>query len=200
MLTNLYIDGLNLYHRAVKGTPYKWLDLRRLAETLFPHDAIQSIHYFTSRLITRPGKSRVREEGRQLRQNAYLRALESTPGLFVHYGAYLVVGEKPPIEKKTDVNLASRLIADGFKGAYEQAAVISKDTDFVGALRCVRDEVGLPVVIVNPDCIENEETPDELRESATRVVRVRKRHLAACQFPPVVYDGNGAISKPPEWE
>lgn len=98
MLTNLYIDGLNLYHRAVKNTPHKRLDLRRLA--LFPRDAIQSIHYFTSRLITRPGKSRDREEQRQLRQNAYLRALEATPGLFVHYGACLVVGEKPPIERK----------------------------------------------------------------------------------------------------
>ena len=27
MKTNVYIDGLNLYYRAVQGTPYKWLDI-----------------------------------------------------------------------------------------------------------------------------------------------------------------------------
>ena len=36
MITNLYIDGFNLYYRALKDTPFRWLDLRRLAETLFP--------------------------------------------------------------------------------------------------------------------------------------------------------------------
>ena len=27
MKTNVYIDGLNLYYRAVQGTQYKWLDI-----------------------------------------------------------------------------------------------------------------------------------------------------------------------------
>ena len=57
-----------------------------------------------------------------------------------------------PQEKETDVNLAARLIVDGCKGAYQQAALISKDSDFVGAMRAVRNELGLPVVLVNPDC------------------------------------------------
>ncbi len=29
MLTNVYVDGFNFYYGAVKGTPYKWLDIRR---------------------------------------------------------------------------------------------------------------------------------------------------------------------------
>ena len=32
----LYVDGFNLYYRAVRGTPFKWLDLRKLGEALFP--------------------------------------------------------------------------------------------------------------------------------------------------------------------
>ena len=28
--TNVYIDDLNLFYGALKGTPYKWLDLNRL--------------------------------------------------------------------------------------------------------------------------------------------------------------------------
>ena len=54
MLTNLYIDGFNLYNRAVKHTSFKWLDLRRLAETLFPDDEIQRICFFTALVRSRP--------------------------------------------------------------------------------------------------------------------------------------------------
>lgn len=34
MKTRVYIDGYNLYFGCLKHTPYKWLDLRRLIETL----------------------------------------------------------------------------------------------------------------------------------------------------------------------
>ena len=27
LITNLYIDGFNLYYRALKDTPFRWLDL-----------------------------------------------------------------------------------------------------------------------------------------------------------------------------
>ena len=29
MITNLYIDGFNLYYRVLKDTPFRWLDLRK---------------------------------------------------------------------------------------------------------------------------------------------------------------------------
>ena len=35
LITNVYIDGFNLYYRALKDTPFRWLDLHKLAETLF---------------------------------------------------------------------------------------------------------------------------------------------------------------------
>jgi hypothetical protein len=30
LLTNVYIDGFNLYYGCLKGTPHKWLDLDAL--------------------------------------------------------------------------------------------------------------------------------------------------------------------------
>ena len=48
MITNLYIDGFNLYYRALKDTPLRWLDLRKLAEALFPQDEINRVCYFTA--------------------------------------------------------------------------------------------------------------------------------------------------------
>lgn len=53
MITNFYIDGFNLYYRAVRNTEFKWLNLRKLAEILFPQDTIQQICYFTALLNTR---------------------------------------------------------------------------------------------------------------------------------------------------
>jgi hypothetical protein len=33
---DVYIDGFNLYYRALRKTPYNWLNLRRLCEFLLP--------------------------------------------------------------------------------------------------------------------------------------------------------------------
>ena len=37
---NVYVDGFSLYYAALKGTPYKWLNLRRLSRLLLPRDRI----------------------------------------------------------------------------------------------------------------------------------------------------------------
>ena len=55
MITNVYVDGFNLYYRALKDTPFRWLDLHKLAATLFPDDTIRGVHYFTARLDARRG-------------------------------------------------------------------------------------------------------------------------------------------------
>lgn len=220
MVTNLYIDGFSLYYRAVVETFYKWLNLRLLGESLFPNDHVQSIHYFTARLIARPGKSQTLEAKRQRRQLVYIRALETIKGLSVHYGRFQLIRDertlaehpyeiklqrKAPQEKKTDVNLAARLIVDGCKGAYQQAALISKDTDFVGAMLAVRNELGLPIVLVNPDWRQDpradEDTTKELRDAATRAMRIEEKHLATSQFPNEVRDAKGVVvvRKPSEW-
>ena len=54
-------------------------------------------------------------------------------------------------EKGSDVNLATRLLVDGFNGEYEQAVVVSNDADFAGAMAYVKDSLGLRVILVNPD-------------------------------------------------
>ena len=74
-VTNVYIDGFNLYYRALKDTPFRWLDLRKLAETLFPQDDIHRVCYFTARLDARPGNP-----NQPRRQLIYLRALATLPG------------------------------------------------------------------------------------------------------------------------
>ena len=144
----------------------------------------------------------------------YLRALESLPGVEVHYGRFRSGTKRRPLaepqpgltasmrfldseEKGSDVNLATRLLVDGFNGEYEQAAVISNDADFAGAMRYVRDGLGLRVTLVNPD--PNNSSPRDLSAAATYVRRLWKSHLRRSQFPDTLSDEVGVIAKPPGW-
>ena len=209
MITNFYIDGFNLYYRALRDTPFRWLDLRRLAETLFPGDEVQRVCYFTALLNRRDDNP-----GQPARQLRYLRALETLPGLEIHYGAFRprtkIRKLAEPIpglpeyvriidseEKGTDVNLAARLLIDGFNGYYEQAVVVYNDSDLASPMRYVRDELGRKVTMVNPD--NNNYTHRDLVDAATYVRRLRRSHLRRSQFPPAVSDAQERITKPAGW-
>ena len=210
MKTNFYIDGFNLYYRALKDTPFKWLDLRKLAETLFPRDTVNQICYFTAKIDARPN-----DPGQPQRQQAYLRVLHTLPGFQVHYGLFKTRIKNRPLafpleglpeyvdvlnteEKGSDVNLATRLLADGFRCVYEQAVVISKDSDLASAIRCFRDDLNLQICVVNPDRRRPIQRP--LREAATFVKTIRRHHLENCQFPEELTDESGLINRPSEWK
>ena len=209
MITNVYIDGFNLYYRALRDTRFRWLNLRKLAETLFPQDSIQSICYFTARLDSRPSNP-----GQTQRQLIYLRALASLPRLKTYYGTFRSGVKRRSLaepmpgrptyvlirnseEKGSDVNLATQLLVDGFNGEYEQAVVVSNDADFAGAIRYVKDSLGLRVALVNPD--HRNPSPKDLSNAATYVRRLWKSHLRRSQFPDRLTDQFGVITKPPTW-
>ena len=95
------------------------------------------------------------------------------------------------------MNLATRLLVDGFNGEYEQAAVVSNDADFAGAMRYVRDSLRLRVTLVNPD--PRNTSPRELAAAATYVKRLWKSHLRRSLLPDTLRDEVGAITKPERW-
>lgn len=83
MATNVYIDGLNFYYGAVKGTPNKWVDFAALVRLLLPHDTIGRVRYFTA--IVKP---RFQGDRAYERQNALVRAIETNPLIDVHLGHF----------------------------------------------------------------------------------------------------------------
>ena len=200
MITNLYIDGFNLYYRALKDTPFRWLDLRRLAETLFPQDSINRVCYFTARLDARPGNPSQRQ-----RQQAYLRALATLPGFDAYYrvpvrcqaastrgacdwAAVLRVRDSEEKGSESPLSLGRWVL---------RAGAVSNDADFAGAMRYVRDDLGLRVTLVNPD--SKNSSPRELADAATYVKRRWKSHLRRSLFPDTLTDEIGTIRKPVGW-
>jgi hypothetical protein len=71
MRTAIYIDGFNFYYGAVKGTPYKWLDLKVLCQRILkPQHQIISIVYCTALVRPKP-----HDLNAPLRQATYFKAL-----------------------------------------------------------------------------------------------------------------------------
>ena len=203
--TCVYIDGFNLYYGALRKSKYKWLDLEKFCQALLPSDNIVTIKYFTAKVSGRRG-----DHGEPIRQQLYLRAIQTSAKVHVIYGHFLTHDVPMPVsgsnpmkwetvikteEKGSDVNLATHLLFDGFRKLYDMAVVISNDSDLREPIRIVRRELGLPVGIINPHQTHSK----ELQEHATFVRRIRERHLASSQFPLNLSDTNGTFGKPKEW-
>lgn len=210
MKTNFYVDGFNLYNRAVKDTPYKWLDLSKLFQRLTPHDNVNRIRYFTA-LIEPRG-----DPQRPARQQAYLRALRTIPNLSIHLGMFRHRRKTRPLanpspglpsfvevldteEKGTDVNIATYLLMDGYEHDYEKAVVVSNDSDLALPISIVKDRLKLLVGVVNPNIDPKNFMPVELSRAATFVRQLREPALKASQFPPSLSDAQGRITKPAGW-
>ena len=145
MSVNAYIDGFNLYYGALRGTPYKWLNLYEMCRRPLPDRHINRVRYFTARVASYPHDLRAPD-----RQDNYLRALDTIPNLTIHYGRFSHHPTAAPIyplvytnpdeppervrilkteEKRSDVNLATMLLIDCFDDDFDEAVVISNDSD-----------------------------------------------------------------------
>ena len=201
----MYVDGFNLYYGALKRTPYRWLDLGKIAQTLLPSDSIQELHYFTARVSARPYNPTAAHD-----QALYIRALKTIPNLHIIYGHFLthsvpmyLTNVSPPQkvwvdkteEKGSDVNLAAHLLRDAYLKRFEVAVLITNDSDLAEPVRIVSREIKLPVGILNPHQFHSR----ELSQYATFVKRIRQGDLASSQFPPLLTDSKGSFAKPVGW-
>ncbi len=100
-----------------------------------PNQELAGVKYFTSRVSNNPDK--------QKRQSTYIDALEST-GLEIFYGNYQDGAEecrrcghiwRTAKEKMTDVNIATAIIVDAYKDAYDMAMLISGDSDLTPPIK-----------------------------------------------------------------
>lgn len=217
----VYFDGFNFYngcfnniHRPPDWRSYKWLDIGKYCQMMFPQVQIEHIRYFTARLKPTPV-----DPDEPKRQNEYLRALATVPNLSIHEGQFLIhrkrryvadprparlAYEEPlrqewvviPEEKGSDVNLATFLLVDGFRDRYDTAIVVSNDSDLVIPLKLVWEEIQRPIILLNPQ-ISRAWHLTQIPNVTYR--RVTQRALAASQFPDEMTDEHGNITKPETW-
>lgn len=170
--TIAYGDGSNLYYRALRGTPDKWLDVRALLELVYPRNALEHVRYYTALVKPLPN-----DPDQPRRQQTYLRALSTLPGLTIHLGQFTTHEVRLPLvsslgssrprfarvlrteEKGSDVNLAAHLVEP---------------------IRLVTRDLGLPVGVLTP-C---NQPAGGLRNAATFYTVMRANAPAKCQLPP----------------
>lgn len=217
MRVNVYVDGFNLYYRALRdpraadGSTYKWLDLAKLAATLLPPPTYQinRIRYFTAKVATHAHDPQAPQ-----RQQIYFRALRTLSNVSIHEGHFLKSKVKMRLvtpladgttsvkvhkteEKGSDVNLAAYLLLDGFQNDYEAAAMITNDSDLVEPVRMVRDELKLKIEVLDP--CGTARTSAALQKVSTFYKPIRQGVLAVCQFPNPMTDATGQFHKPTTW-
>ena len=88
-----YVDGFNLYYGALKGTPYKWLDLGALCDAIVPLDQVTKIVYFTA-----PIKPTIEDSTNQAnrRQQIYWRALRLDSRIEIVQGVFKTAARWQP--------------------------------------------------------------------------------------------------------
>jgi uncharacterized LabA/DUF88 family protein len=205
--TNVYIDGFNLYFGALKNKPYRWLNVARLCELMLPGNDIRAIKYFIALVTPRPG-----DPQQPIRQQTYLRALKTLPGLSIILGHFLSHTVIMPLadrqcgkttyarvirteEKGSDVNLAVHMLNDAYHDQYDIAVIVSNDSDLVEAIRIVTKELGKRVGVLNP----HKHPSRTLLSQATFFKTIRQGVLSVSQFPIMMKDRHGTFHRPASW-
>lgn len=206
MRVSIYVDGFNLYYGALKPTPsLKWLDLQALGGALRP-GAAMTIRYFTARVRPIP------DAQAQNRQKLYLAALGTLSRVTIHYGRFKshptfmpmvtpVPGGPKTVEvykteeKGSDVNIGTMLLLDGMDKLYDEAIVISGDSDLAEPVRAANARFA-PVHVLNPRPTGSQ----ELTRAATSYAHLDLTLLQSCQLPNSIQLASGNnITRPPTW-
>ena len=207
----LYVDGFNLYHRKLKGSPeLKWLCLKSLiTKYVFPNDHVEKVSYFTAEVDPKKNLSTKRD-----RQRRYCSALRVT-GADIHYGRFeermreckadgcnLRAKYPDMTEKMSDVNMAINIIRDYIEHGPDIIVALTADTDVIPALKMVRAEAkrlnrkppNLVVLLPTEDRNQYYSRVENFGGVA-RIIQVKAEWIAGAQMPSEV----GQFNRPNEW-
>jgi NYN domain len=203
-----YVDGFNFYYRRLRNKPYRWLDLCKFFEQFFPDDELVQVRYFTARV---GGKF---DPSKPLRQQAYLKALQTLPRVSITEGKFLTTQVQyrlaEPLqdadgnvrhsakvwkqdEKGSDVNLGSYLLNEAWEDKYDVAIVVTNDSDLAVSIQMAVKR-GKTVIVLHPDS----NPARSLEASASGCLHIHDAHLSTAQFPDVIRLDNGKIITKPD--
>jgi len=195
----IYIDGFNVYYALQQPSyrKYKWLNYRKLAESVIGNnDRLMGIFYFTA--IVRWKRDNT------LRHKRYITALRWARVDIIE-GRFLVkevrchrCGRfyKTHEEKRTDVNIALKILGDAIDDLYDKALILSADSDLIPAIQAVHKYTpDKKIGVMFPIGRNN----NDLKAEADFRMKMPQKLLQACQFPEQIKIGNKIIKRPEHW-
>lgn len=140
----IYIDGFNLYHALLKfrDDSVKWLNLMALAKRVISpqSETIVKVHYFSAYADWLPDS--------MARHKEYVTALIAT-GVVCTMGHFKKKDRRCKAcnatwvaheEKETDVSIGITMLNDAYKGLFDKAYLVTRDSDLLPAIRMIRKE------------------------------------------------------------
>jgi uncharacterized LabA/DUF88 family protein len=198
---SIFVDGFNLYHSIDDHRhyhKYKWLNLDKLGKCFVgSKDSIVDIFYFTTYVTW--------DQQKLIKHQNYVRALQLV-NVKPIFGAFRKSDRKCKIcgkeyksfeEKQTDVNIAVKLFETATLGTWDKALIISGDSDLIPAIEAVKKtfpvkEIGIIIPIGR--------RAEELKAVANFYMRIKEKHLRACQFEnEIIVDQNQKLVRPVSW-
>ena len=179
-----YIDGFNLYYglRDASLRSSRWLDLQGMCTSLLkPGQRLEFVRYFTARVRNDPGAAR--------RQGVFIDALTARGGIEIDFGHFVSRTVACPAcgtvrwrreEKKTDVNIAVRLLDDGYDDRFDVAIVVSGDSDLAPPIESVRRRFPAKQVVV---AAPPERGSAQLRRAANAAFQISAATIRSNRLP-----------------
>ena len=209
----VYIDGFNFYYglrtkRKVEPVWAKayWVDLVKFFEMfLGENQELVKVVYFTASPLNKEKSSR---------QSSFLNANKLLNGdrFEIVRGKYL---EKKivcpnckytiirPEEKKTDVNISIRMIADCFQGKTDSLILISGDSDLLPPIEFIQKNYpGKKIKVHFPPTIYSHNIDNNMKYHKSKVVLLEKslNKFVNCQMPDTVSANGKTYTIPEKWK
>jgi uncharacterized LabA/DUF88 family protein len=193
----VYIDGFNLYHALdkLRDNRLKWLDLRKLILNFLDPNvhSLDQVKYFSAYATWKPDA--------YARHIQYVRALEAT-GVTPVMGRFKAkdrscnkchakwIGHE---EKETDVNIALSLIDDAYQDLYDEAIIVSQDSDLFPAIKLVRQRFPKKTIkIITPPNMRHSKEMAQVVDHK-KLGQIKPIHIERSLLPEEIKDGKGAV-------
>lgn len=194
-----YIDGYNLYFGLLDARlqTSRWLDLHGVSTALLkPGQRLDLVRYFTTSVRNDPDAAK--------RQAVFIDALRARGGIEIDFGVFL---SKPVTcrrcnnqwnkneEKRTDVNIAVRLLNDAYDDLFDMALVVSGDSDLVPIVESVSERFPHKrVIVASPP----KRWSTDLAQSAHAAFQVSRAAIRSNRLPDPVVTPEGVVLRAPE--
>ena len=199
----VYIDGHNLLSGLLdaKQNHLMWLDLQKLANDFIqPQMCLAAVKYFTA-----PVKNVQSQKIPMQWQQLYHRGLTAhCTRLEIIQGYFLSATKKCPHcdnrwrifkEKKTDVNIASHLLADAFTDKFDCCYVVSGDSDLTPPLEMLQKHHPQKTCFI---ACPPKRKSKELCQATNNSFFISQQMTHRCQLPPKIpLPSGGYINQPP---
>lgn len=203
---------------------FKWLNVLSMCEYIFKNHNIEKLKFFTADVKDiesdrKPNK--IHNQRVYLKVLNNLEKVEIIKGNFVHrtpsmklvtpIDRYIDFSPviRPPgretvfsakvhkyEEKRTDVNIATEMMADAFDNKYDSLILLTNDSDLQRPLEYIKSKFKKEIIILNPD---KSGRSSALSKQADIVRDIKKSHLTHSQFSDVVEVNGKNFHKPTDW-